>query len=490
MSRSTKVALSIAVAAVALGAWADVLFHGRDLGLNVSLWAVAFTVALAVLLRIAGAPLHQGRRWMIAPLLVFSAAFVWHDSRLLQAVNLAALAGALGIGALRRRAGLRRAAPSDYAAGLAAAGVSAAAGGIHLLHKDIDWDETRLAVRGERVASVSRGIAIGLPLLALFGGLFMAADAVFNQLVNEAVPPLGRLPAHVLVVVCVAWVSAGLLRDLLAWRERERLLSPAAVTARGVPISFRATELAVALGALDLLFLAFVLVQIRYLFGGKDLVEARAHLTYAQYARHGFFELLAVSILTLVVLLAVDTLLRESSRGAVALVRGLSAGLVGLVFVVMASALERMHLYVQAYGLTELRIYAVGVMLWLAVVFLWFAATVLRFRRDLFALGAVAAGFAATAALNVVDPDALIVRTNLGRPQADVAYVANLSDDAVPALLAELPRQAPDVRRALALALLRRARDAGDWRSLNFARTRARSFLAEHHADLVRYSGD
>jgi hypothetical protein len=336
--------------------------------------------------------------------------------------------------------------------------------------------------------TLGRGLALAAPLVALFGGLFMAADAVFRNLVTTAVPPLEHPLGQTVVALAVAWLAAGLLRDLLASREERRLLSPAALRDRVPALSLAPTELGIALGALNALFLAFVLVQLRYLFGGKDLVEARAHLTYAQYARHGFFELLAVSALVLLVLLAADVLLREKGRRGQTVIRLLSAGLVALVFVVVASALERMRLYEQAYGLTELRLYAVGVILWLGLVFLWFSVTVLGGRRNLFATGAVIAGFAATAALNVANPDAIIARTNVDRPRIDVAFVAGLSDDAVPALLEALPTLRPDVRQAIAAELLRRSEKSGDWRSFNLARLKANSLLRSHHGELVQFA--
>jgi two-component system sensor histidine kinase BaeS len=151
----------------------------------------------------------------------------------------------------------------------------------------------------------------------------------------------------------------------------------------------------------------------------------------------------------------------------------------------MASALQRMRLYEQTYGLTELRLYAIGIILWLGVVFVWFSITVLRGRRSLFAVGALVAGFAATAALNVANPDALIARTNVDRPRIDVAYVAGLSDDAIPALLEALPSLRPDLRQTLAVELLRRSDSGGDWRSFNLARARASSLLAARHDELL-----
>ena len=240
----------------------------------------------------------------------------------------------------------------------------------------------------------------------------------------------------------------------------------------------------VALAALNALFLAFVLVQFRYLFGGHDLLESRAHLTYAQYARRGFFELVVVSILVLLVLLAVDASLRRNGNRGALVVRALSGFLLALVFVVMASALQRMRLYEQVYGLTQLRVYAVGVIGWLGVVFAWFGVTVLRGRRDIFPVGAVVAGFLATAVLNVVNPDALIARTNVTRPAVDVSYLGRLSDDAVPTLVSRIWTLPAPQRALLAQSLLRRGDAGGDWRGWNVARSRAATAIRAHRAEL------
>ena len=206
-------------------------------------------------------------------------------------------------------------------------------------------------------------------------------------------------------------------------------------------------------------------------------------MTYAEYARHGFFELVVVAVLVLPLILGADAV-ANGTRRQVRLVRGLAVTLIALVGIVMASALERLWLYQQQFGLTELRVYATGVVLWLAVVFVWLAVTVLRGRRHLFATGAVALGFAATLCLNVLDPDALIARTNVTRPQADVSYLASLSDDAVPTLLARLPHLDPTLRRPLARALLERTNADESALSWNLSRSRAASLLAAHRDEL------
>jgi hypothetical protein len=482
MSREARIGLALLGVAVALGLLGDAFFHGRPLGLNVLLFTICFVAALALVLHVGKAPLHQGRRWMAAPLLLFSAAFLWHDSPLLTIANLVALAGAISLGGLRRtQPSPARAEVGEYAAALASAGAGTFAGAVHLLHREIPWQEAEKSLRSRRAVSVGRGVALGVPLVALFGGLFVAADAVFRDLVTSALPNPQHLWSHALLVVALGWASAGLLRDLVASREERRVLPADALVARRA--SLGATEIAIVLGALDLLFAAFVAVQARYLFGGQALVEARAHLSYAQYARHGFFELVAVSVLVLPVVLAANALARDRLR----LVRTLSAVLVALELVVAASALERLRLYQHEYGLTELRLYASGVVLWLAVVFVWLCATTLR-GRGRFAVGALVLGFAATVGLNILNPDRLIARTNVTRPHVDVGYLGTLSDDAVPELLQRLPSLPPRLRRALAQELVVRSEAGGGLLAWNASRAHARGLLADRRSELLRFA--
>src|SRR5215212_5737065 len=125
MSRGTSLGIALAGSALVLGVLGDVLFQGQALGLNVAIWTAAFVVALTGLLRVARAPLHQGRRFMVGPLILFATLFVWHSSPLLVAANLVALAAAVSMGALRNtRKRLRHTTLTDYGEGLAGAAAS------------------------------------------------------------------------------------------------------------------------------------------------------------------------------------------------------------------------------------------------------------------------------------------------------------------------------------------------------------------------------
>lgn len=470
MSDRTRLGLGLLGAALVLGVLGDELLRATPVGINLFLWVCALAVTLVLLARWRGAPLTIGSRWMLPPLLLFAALPAWRDSPWLVALDLFAVVAALSFGALRtprvHRAGL-----ADYVVGLGNASAAATGRPVALMQSEIDWSDLPKGPQARQAVAVGRGFLLAAPLLLVFGALFVAADQVFQGFVADAVPNGNEVLTHALLIVLFAWVAAGLLREYLVRREPfEADVKPSFTLGR--------TEVAVVLGSLNLLFLAFVLVQVRYLFGGSSLVEEQTSLSYAEYARHGFFELVTVAALVLPLLLLGDWLRRRDTRRDDVVFRVLAGALLVLLGVVMVSALQRMRLYQREYGLTELRLYTTAFMVWLAVVFAWAAATVLRSRRDLFAIGALVSGFAAIFALHVLNPDALIARTNLDRPNLDVVYLTGLSDDATPVLVDALPRLDPDQRKALEIYLSERdAAEGGDWRTWNWSRRQSDAAL-------------
>jgi hypothetical protein len=250
------------------------------------------------------------------------------------------------------------------------------------------------------------------------------------------------------------------------------------------------TEMVIILGLLDVLFLSFVVVQFRYFFGGAARIQAVAGLTYAEYARSGFFELVGVAALVLPLLLAAHWLLRKEKTRDERIFRVLAGVQIALLFVMIVSALQRMRLYQREYGLTELRVYTTVFMGWLAVIFVWFAMTVLRRLRERFAFGAVVTGFIAIGALLVINPDRLIARVNVEQAIAgrnfDATYAASLSADAAPELIASLPRLNQSQRCALASRILQSRPIAGSpgWRRWNWSRAEAARALAASEREL------
>jgi hypothetical protein len=123
-------------------------------------------------------------------------------------------------------------------------------------------------------------------------------------------------------------------------------------------------------------------------------------------------------------------------------------------------------------------------MTWLAVVFVWFAVTVLRNKRNYFAWGALWSAVFILGATNLINPEKFIVETNLRLMQQgrefDAHYNASLSDDALPTLVNSFDRLNSDDAVTALRQLKYRAcmkRQEGDWRTWNLSRQEANATL-------------
>src|SRR5438445_9983865 len=115
---------------------------------------------------------------------------------------------------------------------------------------------------------------------------------------------------------------------------------------------------------MPIVFSVFVGLQAREMLGGDAWVQATTGLTYAEFARRGFFQMVAATLLSLPVLYgALAVLAPDDVRGRRG-VRRLAAVQLLLTGSVMLSAANRLRLYVMAYGLTEDRILGAAAMVW------------------------------------------------------------------------------------------------------------------------------
>lgn len=586
MSNRTKLGLNILEAALLLGVLGDALLRQTPWGVNVFLWTGALVAAMSALhARWGRASWREDGGWLLLPVVFFAAAFAWRDSATLKMLDGLALFVAFALLAWRARGRkIRLAGLTDYALGLGHAAFNALFASLPLVINDVRWGTIPRGGVMRHVWAVARGLVIAVPLLFLFGALFMAADAVFEGIMRQTFQlDAGVLFSHFFLALLFAWMTGGFLRGMMLTEETASVISnhvPAAYTSitvddkertatgtnaarvgesneprqqpesvvveggataaegkneghsrRGQGIGFGespralddarqttgvaptaattttvatvqpaaggfslgAVEVGVVLGLLNVLFACFVAVQFRYFFGGAARVMSITELTYAEYARRGFFELTWVAGLVLPLLLITHALLRKDQPVAARIFRPLAGAQVALLFIIMASAVARMRLYQSEYGLTELRLYTTAFMLWLGLVFVWFTWTVLvRSSRQRFACGALVAAFVTVGLLHLLNPDAYIVRANAAHARAgrsfDTVYAASLSADAVPALLSALPSLSRDERclvaRELSANPLQQRASGEDWRAWSLARWRARRAVAAHQESL------
>ncbi|MBW4716366.1 DUF4173 domain-containing protein [Saccharothrix sp. SC076] len=313
---------------------------------------------------------------------------------------------------------------------------------------------------------LARPVVVTLLLLLVFVPLLAGADAAFAGVLGSAVPQGSAVPTAVLFVS----VGVGVVACLYLLERR-----PAEDGVSVLPRTFQRRDWALPVGALVVLFAGFVAVQVTAILGGDAYVLRTAGLTYAEYARRGFWQLLAVTVLTLGVVAVAARFARVESPADRGWLRALLGALCGLTLVIVVSALARMWFYQQAYGFTVLRVLVAACELWLGVVYLLVLVAGVRLRGRWLARAVVGTGFAALLGLALLNPDRFIAERNIARWQdsgrIDTAYLSRLSDDAIPAI-ATLP---DDLRSC---ALRDRVVTEGGWREWNLARAEARDVLA------------
>ena len=470
----SKAKLNIVCAALALGIAGDALLRATPWGINALLCAGALAWAVGWTGRQSKQTMPVADYWPLLPACVFAAGLAWRDSATLRILDIAAFWLSLAMLVWRAQGMLfTSVGPTKYLRGILETAGHTLVGFPHLMFRDIAWREMPGQIALKQASAALTGVVLAFPFLLLFGGLFMAADVAYQQLILRLVRvDFVELSEHFLVGMGCAWLAGGYLRAVLFPAGQ-----PPVISETGRISSLGAIEVGVALGLLNLLFLSFVIVQFRYLFGGADLVEVTPGITYAEHARRGFFELVTVSALVLPLLLGADWLLGAPGRKRA--FRAQAAVMILLLFVIMTSALQRMRLYQNEFGLTELRLYTTVFMAWLVLIFVWFAATVLRGNRGPFAFGTLISGLATIVTLHILNPDALIVRANVARTTEgrhfDVPYAASLSADAVPDLVSLVPQLKTEDQQNLISRLSARWRSPTktDWRSWNLSRSKA-----------------
>jgi len=574
MNNRSKTGLDILKVALGIGVLADLLLRQMPWGLNVFLFNLAFVAGTVVLLwRRKPEYLTAQTLALMTAQLFFAAMFVWRDSDELHFADSVAIVVVMSVLFVpQMKIPPRVAGVFHYIVGFIWSTLNAGFAALALLFSDIEWKSKDRSGRSKNVIAVVRGLLLVTPLILIFGGLFVAADAAYEGLVKRMInfdPSI--IFSHAILTAVFAWATAGYLRCILLGKEPKFTFDPppaadqtggnttvkerashsteskvaalktdsfetsaslpnnatvlehinrsdppnvsantadtmtkssgnvdpeTASKARSKPWTWASMdnslipsaftlgtiEISVVLGLINLLFLSFVVVQIPYLFGGMDLVQNTPDFKLAEYARRGFGELVAVSALVLPVLLISHWLVRRDNPFAEKLFRALASIQIVLLFVIMASAVQRLVILTGplGYGMTTVRLYPMIFMSWLGIVFILFAVTVLRGHRQYFAWAALWSAIFVLGATHALNPDAFIVKSNINLMQQgrefDAAYNASLSADAVPALLAGL--QFMDAGRQCFVTgeLRRHFHDLGktnDLRSFNFSRSSA-----------------
>ncbi|MDF2960537.1 MAG: hypothetical protein K0S39_2272 [Paenibacillus sp.] len=355
--------------------------------------------------------------------------------------------------------------------------------------------------RSRQLWKILAGAAISLPLLLLVGSLLASADVMFDRMLSKLPELLQRFEIGTFLFRS-GWIA---VVSILVFAYIYGLLHPREAIRRGVegegegwdaaanpvyalqqqprkPLRMDATITATILLIMNGVYILFAVVQFSYFFAGgaSSLPEG---VTYAEYTRRGFAELVTVTVINFTLLMVTLHGVDRSVPAMDHFLRVLLAMLIGCTGVMLFSAYFRLSMYEQAYGFTVTRVLVHAFMIFLLILFAIALGKVWKDRFGLMKPYLIVA-ISSYVLLNYIQIDSIIAANNIKRyettGQIDTGYLGSLSFEAAPHLI-RLQHKYPEVSGATEALESLKGRLLSDgqssWLSFNVSKWRAAKAL-------------
>lgn len=345
------------------------------------------------------------------------------------------------------------------------------------------------------VLRVCIGLFIAGPILLIFVLLLSSADMVFKDLIQNIFSFKGETYKHVLRILLmfssVFWIFTGMFDYVLNRKEIKKKKNN-----KKVEKSRFFIESTTVLVLVEFLFLVFNLIQITYLFGGESMIN-NGDYTYAEYARKGFFQLIWVTIFALILISVIFKIKKVKGNLQKNVIRFL--GIFGLIELVpmLISSFYKLYLYEQEYGFTRLRIFSHLFVIFLLVLYIFYALKILQIiseKRFLYTV--LVYSITSLILVGFLNIDRFIVNMNANRyyqqDDIDVYYLSQLSYDSIPRQV-EFFKNVEDelLKQDMAYYFFteyNKLKNEEDIRDFNIRKSRAYKSLKENIIQIEKYN--
>jgi len=295
---------------------------------------------------------------------------------------------------------------------------------------------------GAFLMKVLGGIAVAV-MPTLIVGTLLSYDESFNNIMGQIFSfDFGDIFSHIFSIIIGIFVGMYFFGLYISSVDKKGMgaLTEEACEENAKKMR-KAPALSVFVACIPLLFIyvVFFISQWQYYVSGFTGVLPE-EFSYAEYAREGFFELCTVAFINLAAIVAITLFMRRKTEKAPVLLKALTIVYSVFTLVLISTALSKMFMYIESYGLTQKRVYSTCVMVVLAVLFV--LIIVKQFVPKVATVAfSLAAGLALFAVLSLGNLDGVIAKYNVDRyldgslPTVDIEAMENLGDAAVPELV-------------------------------------------------------
>jgi hypothetical protein len=281
------------------------------------------------------------------------------------------------------------------------------------------------------------GLVISLPIAAILMSLFMSADAVFSDAMNTVYDFIGLDFANIFRDIVLGLIFglflAAILLGLKYSEEKQK-------SATKIGNNIESTIIGTFLTIINIFIVAFVVFQFVYLFGGTVNITASG-MNYADYARRGFFELSTASGIIFAIALFVLIMTKKKAEKLPLWIQLTTVCLCICNGVLLVSAVKRMLLYVDVYGLSVKRVLTLWFMGIIGLCLLWMVIKCFVNKVNVMKWIGLTV-IVGVCILSLTNTERIIAKYNLDRylsspteNSIDVYYLGQLSYTAVPEIL-------------------------------------------------------
>lgn len=305
---------------------------------------------------------------------------------------------------------------------------------------------------------IRNGLLISIPVVFILCLILSEADNVFGYYIRNLKDMLANLDFlnlswNTLCSIFVAFYVFGFIWSF-KYSFRDNIRN------EWKRVSLEPITTMTVLVVVNILYFVFTMVQITYLYGG-NLKALPGGLTYAEYARKGFFELSFVAVMNVLAIGFLKLRVVKKTDSFSLVLNLLYTIMTGFTLNMVVSAFYKMRLYINAFGYTRLRILVeffivfLGLVLILQLAFVW---KDLRVSKPIIILAMVMYIF-----INFFNIDSYIARNNIALTKEgnlDAFYLSNLSFDAF-----------DEMKKAAEEGAIS-AKDYGYWKDINYKDTK------------------
>ena len=274
------------------------------------------------------------------------------------------------------------------------------------------------------------GLLVSIPILFIIFPLLASADMIFNFYIANSFSFIKHINVAHTIFSLILITSVFIYTFGYVWGFKYS--HNESKKNKSKPIKVEAVTVLTIIFVINIVYLVFTIIQFSYLYSGSSIPNG---YSYSNYARKGFFELVAVTVINFQILIFSMKFMTKENDTLNKIANLFLSLLIVFTINMLFSAHYKMNLYEATFGYTQLRVF-VHIFMLLLFVLLLIAFAGIWLKKVPIGKASIITTLVMFIVLNYVNVDAYIAKNNIQiykqTNEIDIEYLTTLSYDALP----------------------------------------------------------